>query len=309
MTKARDSACSCGAPLCSAPKLLPPQLQLSCLGTESTDLNALRGPVRGLPPAPLPNTFDRDSGVARQSLTGVTAQAFLETTGVRVVNTIAECTVPEKILLAAYHLEEQGHSPFSAESLIVAAWQKYPKTFGLRGYTDQYPDSNKVLSSIMGERGLTRRGWLAKMGQKLYALTRDGRHVVQRLLKGEDVETVRQTVKLSRDQEKALLALLASTAVQKMEEGRKDELTFADACRWWGITENLHGEALNARLEKTRASLTELARLIGAGTAELSNGRAVSMDDLALLSQVHEYLEERFSRHLTLLRNRAASRT
>ena len=32
---------------------------------------------------------------------------------------VAECTVPEKILLAAVELEEQGQSPFSAEALIV----------------------------------------------------------------------------------------------------------------------------------------------------------------------------------------------
>ena len=36
----------------------------------------------------------------------------------------------------------------------------------------------------MGEKGLARRGWLVKMGQKLYALTRDGRQVVRRLLPG-----------------------------------------------------------------------------------------------------------------------------
>ena len=39
------------------------------------------------------------------------------------VNTIVESTVPEKILLAAFQLEEAGQSPFSAEALIVAAWQ------------------------------------------------------------------------------------------------------------------------------------------------------------------------------------------
>src|SRR6202451_278429 len=93
---------------------------------------------------------------------------------------VADCTVPEKILLAAFELEEQGQSPFSAEALVVAAWQKFPRTFGLKGYSDQYPDSNKILTSIMGEKGLARRGWLAKMGQKLYSLTRDGRQVVRR---------------------------------------------------------------------------------------------------------------------------------
>src|SRR5438067_10047204 len=109
----------------------------------------------------------------------VTAQSLSIQAGVRGVNAVLECTVPEKILLAAHHLEEQGQSPFSAEALIVASWQKFPKSFGLKGYADQHPDSNKVLSSIMGERGLARRGWLAKMGQKLYSLTKEGHGVVR----------------------------------------------------------------------------------------------------------------------------------
>src|SRR5467141_1793873 len=102
------------------------------------------------------------------------------------VNVVAECNVPEKIILAASQLEDEGQSPFSAEALIVGAWQKFPKTFGLKGYADQYPDSNKILTSIMGEKGLARRGWLAKMGQKLYTLTREGRNVVRRVMQQEE---------------------------------------------------------------------------------------------------------------------------
>jgi hypothetical protein len=221
------------------------------------------------------------------------------------VNTVAELTVPEKILLAAEQLEEQGQSPFSAEALIVGSWQKFPKTFGLKGYADQYPDSNKVLSCIMGERGLTRRGWLSKMGQKLYTLTREGKNVVARLKTGGEPPARGPAVKLARDQEKYLLGLFASSAVQKFEEGLRGELTFADACRFWGITENLHGEALTARLDRLRATLAEIDRLVGNGSAELTNGRSISKEDLDLVAGVHEYLEERFARHLSLLRNRA----
>jgi hypothetical protein len=217
---------------------------------------------------------------------------------------IAECTVPEKILLAAHHLEEQGQSPFSAEALIVASWEKFPRTFGLKGYADQHPDSNKVLSSVMGERGLTRRGWLAKMGQKLYTLTREGHQVVLRLQEGGEPPPVAVPVRITRDLEKQLLALLASHAVQKFEEGLKGEVTFADACRFWGITENVHGEALTARLDRIRALLAEVDHIIGMGSAELSNGRSVSRDDLNLLTAVHEYVAERFARHLSLLRSR-----
>jgi hypothetical protein len=222
------------------------------------------------------------------------------------VNTVVECTVPEKILLAAWQLEEDGQSPFSAEALIVASWQKFPRTFGLKGYTDQYPDSNKVLASIMGEKGLARRGWLSKMGQKLYALTREGHVVVRRLVHGGDqpVPAV-ESVKFSRDQEKFLLGLLGATAVEKYQEGRKQEINFAEACRFWGVSENMHGDALDARLDRLRAGLAELERQLAGGSVTLSNGRSISEEDLDLVTNIDKYLGERFGRHLSLLRNRA----
>jgi hypothetical protein len=216
-------------------------------------------------------------------------------------------TVSEMILLAAMDLEEHGQSPFSAESLIVAAWQKYPRTFGLKGYADQYPDSNKVLASIMGQKGLARRNWLVKMGQKLYALTREGREAVRQILHGEEPAAPSgEEVSLLRDQEKFLHGLFASTALQKFQEGRKQELTFADGCRYWGITENLRGDVLDARMDRFRDNLADVKRLLGDGSATLSNGRSVEPDDIAQLGQVHNYLYERFSRHLNLLRTRSA---
>jgi hypothetical protein len=222
------------------------------------------------------------------------------------VNIVAECTVPEKILLAAYMLEEQGQSPFSAEALVVAAWQKFPRTFGLKGYSDQYPDSNKILTSIMGEKGLARRGWLAKMGQKVYSLTRDGRQVVRRLVQEDETAPPGPPppAKLSREQEKFLLGLLSSTAAEKFQQGLKLELTFADACKYWGITENLRGDALDARMDRFRSSLSEVDRVVATTGIDLSNGRSISADEVRQLHKVDDYLNERFSRHLSLLKNR-----
>src|SRR5262249_7635318 len=164
------------------------------------------------------------------------------------VNTVAECTVPEKILIAAHQLETEGQSPFSAEALIVVSWQRFPKTFGLKGYADLYPDSNKVLSSIMGVKGLANRGWLVKMGQKLYSLTREGREVVRHILEGDDPAPLRGGMaRLSREQEKFLLRQFETGALEKFIEGRKTEITFADACRFWDISEAMHGETVNGR--------------------------------------------------------------
>jgi hypothetical protein len=222
------------------------------------------------------------------------------------VNTIADCTVPEKILLAAFQLEEAGQSPFSAETLIVSVWQQFPRTFGLKGYAEQHPDSNKVLSSLMGEKGLARRGWLNKMGQKLYALTREGRQLVRRLRNDEPPPLPTENVKLPRDQDKLLQTLFASTAVRKYQDNRKPELTFADACRFWSITENLQGAALDDRLASVRATLGDIERGVGKSKTVLSDGRLITGDEANMLCDLHLYLEERFARHLTLLRNRVA---
>jgi hypothetical protein len=221
---------------------------------------------------------------------------------------VDEFTVPEKILVAADHLDKQGQSPFSAEALIVAAWQKFPRTFGLKGFAEQYPDSNKILSSIMGEKGLARRGWLVKMGQKLYALTREGRQVVRRVTLDEEDPGPNSVVKLSREQEKFLLTLLDSSAVQKFEENRKADLTFADASRFWGVTENMRGDALDARMEQFHDQLGELDRAFADADSELSNGRIVTAGDVRVLTNIHRYMEDRFDRHLNLLRSRAAGK-
>jgi hypothetical protein len=231
------------------------------------------------------------------------------------VNTLAECTVPEKILLAAAQLEDSGQSPFSAEALIVTAWQKYPRSFGLKGFADQYPDSNKVLTSIMGEKGLARKGWLAKMGQKLYSLTREGRQVVRRLQQGEAAPPPAPVVpsnsggpSLTRDQEKFLQALFGGTAWHKYREGRKAELTFADACRFWGITDSMHGDALDGRIEQLRIDLTGIEVRIGSANAVLSDGRSVTAEEISTLLDTHEFLAGRFARHLNLLRSRGGAK-
>jgi hypothetical protein len=190
----------------------------------------------------------------------------------------------------------------------VASWQKFPKTFGLKGYAELYPDSNKILSSIMGEKGLARRGWLAKMGQKLYALTREGRSVVRRVLLEEDEPGPAGMVKLSREQERFMQALLDSSAVQKFEENRKGELTFADACRFWGITENMKGDALDTRLAAVVEGLADLDRVLASADAETSGGRILTAGDLRVLSNIHRHMEDRFGRHLNLLRSRTGRR-
>ena len=222
---------------------------------------------------------------------------------------VDDFTVPEKILLAAENLEKQGQSPFTAEMLIVASWQRFPSTFGLKGFTEKYPDSNKILSSIMGEKGLARRGWLVKMGQKLYALTREGRNVIRRVMMEEEEDAPAGSVqRMSREHERFLKVLFDSSAVQKFEDNRKHELSFADACRFWSITENMKGELLDEKLEDMNTTLAELDRILADVDAEMSGGRVVTAGEIRVMTNIHRYMQDRFERHLNLLRSRTSKR-
>ena len=218
---------------------------------------------------------------------------------------VDDFTVPEKILLAADLLEQQGQTPFSAEVLTVAVWKKFPNTFGLKGFAEEHPDNNKVLSSLMGEKGLARRGWLVKTGQKMYALTKEGRKVIRRVMLQEGDEPEAPNLqKLPRELERFVVAMFDSSAYQKFEENRKTDLTFADACRFWGITENMAADVLDTRLERVRIELTGIEVRLGPNGAVLSDGRSVSAEDVGSLLDTHEFLQGRFSRHLNLLRSR-----
>jgi hypothetical protein len=225
------------------------------------------------------------------------------------VNTLVETTLPEKILLAASQLEDAGQSPFSAEALIVATWQANPRTFGLKGYADLYPDSNKILSGLMGERGLTKRGYLVKMGQKLYALSREGKAAVRRIHEeATQPEPLTGSRPLSGEQEAFLIAALAQAAVTKFRAGTRSEITFPDACRYWGLTDSIAGDLVDRTLDQFRLLLREIESRIGFGQADLANGQTITADAIEVLSDLDSYLDDRFTRHLMLLRGRNARR-
>jgi hypothetical protein len=218
---------------------------------------------------------------------------------------VAELTLSEMILLAAARLEEQGQSPFSAEDLIVASWKHYPRAFGLKGYAEQHPDSNRVLSSIMGERGLARKGWLQKEGQKLYSLSKEGHRICRRINDGDlgAPPEEEEHPALPREQDKLLVGLLDSSAHEKLRKNRAHDLSFADACRFWGLADHLSADAIDSRLELVHRTLDQAIRLGSKGSLKAGH-REASRTEVEAVRDTNEHLQERFARHLQLLRSR-----
>jgi hypothetical protein len=143
----------------------------------------------------------------------------------------------------------------------------------------------------------------------MYALTREGRRVIRRvtLQEGDEPETPKLQ-RLTRDLERFVISLLDSSAYQKFEENRKADLTFADACRFWGITENMKGDQLDEKIGTVQKNLMSLDRFFAETDAELSSGRVLTAGDIRVLTNIHRHMEDRFERHLNLLRSRAGKR-
>ena len=224
------------------------------------------------------------------------------------MDAIADLTVSQKILLAAHRLEDAGHSPFTAEALTVAAWKHDTRTFGLRGFDAEYPDNNRVLACIMGERGLARRGWLVKVGQKLYNLSRQGKEEARRVLAGDESPLPKRRalakIQVPKDLEQQLVNLFMTTAFRRYEEGMKREITYRDAAKFWGLSESAHGDAVDQTLAKIPATLAAVEQLLIGDSIELTNGQSVSHADLKSLAAVHRFLTEQFSRNLHQQRER-----
>jgi hypothetical protein len=91
-------------------------------------------------------------------------------------------TLQEKILVAAYRLSSE-RGLFPVEDLIIRSWKDNPKDFSIKGYIAVYPDSNKVISCLFGQRGIIKgKGWLEAAVFNQYALTDKGKREAERLL-------------------------------------------------------------------------------------------------------------------------------
>lgn len=197
----------------------------------------------------------------------------------------------EKIVVAGYVLERQakasgapsaaeGH--FNGNDLVVQAWKMHPHDLGLPGYENMYPDSRRILAVLWDRgRGTVLNGWFEKVAVNLYRITEKGREKAREVL---GWETVKPVEKPAPGLPPEIRDLYFSEVFRKHKAGQP--ISFAEACQWWGITENM-------TQKKALEKLTVF-------------GRELRMHDeypeARSLFNVHEQLVARFEKYLQLLR-------
>lgn len=216
-------------------------------------------------------------------------------------------TIVEKILIAAYSLEQKGESTFTAEQLIVEAWRQDKGAFGLQGYSDDFPDSNRILTNIMGSKGLKGKGWIEKVGEKQYRLTALGKKVAGNLRSVDQTGSAR-AADIDRGYLPIVQRLLNSPALKKKEEGGEQEIIFRDACNFWGISSYSSASTLRNRFTEIRDVLEVLDKSVAASATReiiLPEMRiAINRHIVDSLRETHSLLQRKFFGELEVIRKR-----
>jgi len=217
--------------------------------------------------------------------------------------------VVDKLVISAFKLEEIGKSSFTAEDLVVSAWEHFPDTFGIRGYRDEkgnlkFPDTNRVYAEIMGSKPIRKRGLLIKIGTKKYQLTESGRELGRLLTKREEIVEV-EKAGFPRDIETRLKALLESRAMKKSHANQEDEVTFFDACNFWNISPRSSPIELEGKLKNLETILESARSTVGNKIVTFRHsGETFSSKELDHLCDIHSMLMAKFKTQLDTIRKR-----
>ena len=219
-------------------------------------------------------------------------------------------SVTEKLVLAAYSLIGHQSQRFSAEDLVVAAWKQFPDTFGLSGHEDdegrpKFPDSNRVFAEIMGSKPLRQRGLLRKSGEKVYELTESGVQLAQLLQRRSGSPDEPTKAGMGRQKETELKRLFASKAAAKFRNNRAEDITFYDACVFWGISPMSSAIELQGRVANIEDIVRGSLKAIGNQSATFTHGGTpFGRADLNLLLQIHGQLLQKFKAELEIIHQR-----
>jgi hypothetical protein len=221
-------------------------------------------------------------------------------------------TLTEKVVISLLDLEEQtGGVEFPLEDVTFACWLLFPSTFGLAGRC--HPDSLKTFKLLhKGRDGPIRSGQVRQAGRDLYALTASGRKAAYEIVHDFGVVVGKRRPALppanqpSPHAEAALRRMLDCTAMDKVKTGMREEVSFTDACGFWGVPKDARREEVDHYQKAFSVCLEEASHLAdNFSHLLLSDGREVDRSDIAYLKEVAHWLDAKFGKLLTILKMKA----
>lgn len=173
-----------------------------------------------------------------------------------------------RIVEALYRLMPDGPRTVTYEDIVVKAWALYPDHFGLRGYSDKYPDASDVHKPLYNT--LKSRGWVktGPRGQKKFSLTPSGWE------RADAVFASRQgssgaSGRAARATKEELSHMEHTAAVTLYFEGKQDEILDTDFFAFYRTSVRADPQDFESRLSEARFALEDAAKKQMPGAREL----------------------------------------
>lgn len=188
---------------------------------------------------------------------------------------------PLKILQALYALSPSGPRLVTYEDIVVKAWEMYPDDFGLRGYSDRYPDASDIhvpLYKELKSAGLVATG---PARQKKFKLTDAGWDLAASLFSDGTSEGSASTGRMSRSGSQELRHLERATATELFLSKKEDDILDTDFFAFYRTSVRAAPRDFESRLAQTHRALQEALATDAPGARDLSS--------------VDQFLRERFA--------------
>lgn len=176
---------------------------------------------------------------------------------------------PQKILEALFALSPTGPRLVTYEDIVVKAWELYPDDFGLRGYSDRFPDASDIhvpLYKELKSAGLVATG---PSRQKKFKLTDSGWDLAASSFRHQGAGDAVSTGRMSRSGSQELQHLTRSTATQLWLAGQSEDILDTDFFAFYRTSVRAPVREFESRLAQTRRALDEAIATESVGAVEL----------------------------------------
>lgn len=211
-------------------------------------------------------------------------------------------SIKDRVLLAAWHCcNGDTEQSFTAEQLIVTAWEMDKSAFGLRGFEDRFPDSNRLYTNTDGKDGLVAKGLFVKAGERMFRLSPAGLAAATNLRP----KSVEEQVKLERELASRVNKIVSHPVFRDWLKDSSKPTRFHGAGHFWGIAPGTPPRVVRDRLKQVEVTLkVALDYMSQREAARLFEERGKPLcerSDIERCLEFHCVLKKRFAKEIKVL--------
>jgi hypothetical protein len=210
---------------------------------------------------------------------------------------------PQVLLAAVACSNGDLRKTFTAEDLLIRAWERNKSAWGLRGYEDQHPDPEKIYKELnrRGETGLVGLGLFEQVSALVFRLTPAGLAAASEL----DPDDMKIREKASRELQEQIKSILGHNVFRMWLQDPSTPKSFHKIGGFWGIAPGTPPRVVRERVAFIEVTLQAAERLLKERKVQtISDERGQPLFDWQDIQRCQEFqvaMKQRFANELRRL--------